>query len=108
VVQYALRKRANVKIVDTGIKFGRDGFKAFGRSKFDDRMPLARRIFPHVHNLDGFFLCKLKVSPPSNNNKNASAAEADANADADAMLSLDNPEDQKRMEKSLKKAKSSR
>ncbi|GAK63283.1 nucleolar RNA m(5)C methyltransferase; Nop2p [Moesziomyces antarcticus] len=108
VVQYALRKRSNVKIVDTGIKFGRDGFKAFGRSKFDERMPLARRIFPHVHNLDGFFLCKLKVSPPSNNNKNAPAAEADANADADAMLSLDNPEDQKRMEKSLKKAKSSR
>ena len=126
VVQYALRKRSNVKIVDTGIQFGRDGFKSFGRAKFDDRMVFARRIFPHVHNLDGFFVCKLKVNPPSNNahSKTEShqakstatsenndddqiANDADDAAD-DGLVSLDNPEDQKRMQKSLKKAKSRR
>lgn len=122
VVQYALRKRSNVKIVDTGIQFGRDGFKSFGRSKFDERMTYARRIFPHVHNLDGFFVCKLKVNPPSNNNNAGSKKEGkeptttvkvddeeqedaeEAKAD-DGMVSLDNPEDQKLMQKSLKKAK---
>ncbi|TKY86620.1 hypothetical protein EX895_004259 [Sporisorium graminicola] len=129
VVQYALRKRSNVKIVDTGIQFGRDGFKSFGRAKFDERMVYARRIFPHVHNLDGFFVCKLKVNPPSNNahskneatNKTSAAAarvndqddddseerEPAQGAD-DGLVSLDNPEDQKLMQKSLKKAKSRR
>lgn len=120
VVQYALRKRSNVKIVDTGIQFGRDGFKSFGRSKFDERMVYARRIFPHVHNLDGFFVCKLKVNPPSNNNASAARSEKpnsatagivddqdqdDVQQDTDnGLVSLDNPEDQKLMQKSLKKA----
>lgn len=120
VVQYALRKRSNVKIVDTGIQFGRDGFKSFGRSKFDERMVYSRRIFPHVHNLDGFFVCKLKVNPPSNNNASAARSEKpnsatagivddqdqdDVQQDTDnGLVSLDNPEDQKLMQKSLKKA----
>ncbi|SJX61545.1 probable NOP2-nucleolar protein [Sporisorium reilianum f. sp. reilianum] len=123
VVQYALRKRSNVKIVDTGIQFGRDGFKSFGRAKFDERMVYARRIFPHVHNLDGFFVCKLKVNPPSNNAHSQSDAQHtaaattaivtdddeqhDAQPDA-ALVSLDNPEDDKLMQKSLKKAKTRR
>lgn len=126
VVQYALRKRSNVKIVDTGIQFGRDGFKSFGRSKFDERMVYARRIFPHVHNLDGFFVCKLKVNPPSNNSNASSKAEKTETATTsatidedddedqvveeadDGLVSLDNPEDEKLMQKSLKKAKSRR
>ena len=45
VVQYALKKRPNVKIVPTGIEFGRDAFKSFKGKSFDPRMPLARRIF---------------------------------------------------------------
>lgn len=61
VVDYALRKRPNVRIVPTGIDFGRDGFKSIRGKKFNDRMSLCRRIFPHAHNLDGFFVCKLKV-----------------------------------------------
>ncbi|WFD30638.1 25S rRNA (cytosine(2870)-C(5))-methyltransferase [Malassezia sp. CBS 17886] len=65
VVEYALRKRPNVRIVPTGIDFGRDGLKSFRGKKFCDKMPLCRRIFPHVHNLDGFFVCKLKVEMPT-------------------------------------------
>lgn len=64
IVQYALEKRRNVKIVDSGIEVGRDAFKSFRGKKFDDRMHLAKRIYPHVHNMDGFFFCKLKVNPP--------------------------------------------
>ncbi len=117
VVQYALRKRSNVKIVDTGIQFGRDGFKSFGRSKFDERMVYARRIFPHVHNLDGFFVCKLKVNPVSSNGQGKGKEEKVTRSTVDdeeveeeeggeeGLVSLDNPEDQKLMQKSLKKAK---
>jgi ribosomal RNA methyltransferase Nop2 len=64
IVQYALEKRKNVKIVDSNIEVGRDAFKSFRGKQFDDRMYLAKRIYPHVHNMDGFFFCKLKVSPP--------------------------------------------
>ena len=89
VVEYALRKRPNVRIVPTGIEFGRDGFKSFRGKKFDEKMPLCRRIFPHAHNLDGFFVCKLKVELPNKGAKRRQEAEAaavDAAAEADAAL----------------------
>jgi ribosomal RNA methyltransferase Nop2 len=68
VVQYALRKRPNVKIVDTGLgSFGSEGFKSYMGKTFDDKMSLARRYFPHRENVDGFFVCKLKKTGPSPN-----------------------------------------
>ncbi|EXJ92150.1 hypothetical protein A1O3_00700 [Capronia epimyces CBS 606.96] len=65
VVQYVLRKRPNVKIVDTGLgSFGSEGFKSYMNKKFDDKMSLTRRYFPHRENVDGFFVCKLKKTGP--------------------------------------------
>jgi 25S rRNA (cytosine2870-C5)-methyltransferase len=66
VVQYVLRKRPNVKLVDTGLgTFGSEGFKNYMNKKFDDKMNLTRRYFPHRENVDGFFVCKLKKIGPS-------------------------------------------
>ena len=66
VVQYVLRKRPNVKIVDTGLgSFGSEGFKSYMNKKFDDKMNLTRRYFPHKENVDGFFVCKLKKTGPT-------------------------------------------
>jgi ribosomal RNA methyltransferase Nop2 len=59
VVQYALNNR-HVKIVDAGLPFGEPGFKQFRQHRFDSKMDLSRRYYPHTHNLDGFFVCKLK------------------------------------------------
>ena len=65
VVQYVLRKRPNVKIVDTGLgTFGSEGFKSYMNKRFDDKMSLTRRYFPHKENVDGFFVCKLKKTGP--------------------------------------------
>lgn len=66
VVQYVLSKRPNVKIVDTGIQegFGSPGFRKYGNKRFDEKMGLTRRYYPHRENVDGFFVCKLrKVGP---------------------------------------------
>jgi 25S rRNA (cytosine2870-C5)-methyltransferase len=66
VVQYALRKRPNVRIVDTGLgTFGSEGFKKYMNKRFDERMNMTRRYFPHRENVDGFFVCKLKKTGPS-------------------------------------------
>lgn len=65
VVEYALRKRPNVRLVPTGIDFGRPGFKSYMGKTFDSKMDLCKRVFPHAHNVDGFFLAKLKVEPRS-------------------------------------------
>lgn len=59
VVDYAVRQR-HVKIVDTGLNIETKVFSKFKDKHFNDRMKYCVRVFPHTHNLDGFFICKLK------------------------------------------------
>ncbi|KAL8717728.1 MAG: hypothetical protein Q9225_005054 [Loekoesia sp. 1 TL-2023] len=65
VVQYALSRRPNVKIVETGLTFGVEGFRKFRGRKFDERMGWTRRFYPHKYNVDGFFVAKLRKVGPS-------------------------------------------
>ena len=65
VVQYALRKRSNVRLVETGLVFGRDGFVNHMGKAFDARMKMTKRFYPHAYNVDGFFVSKFQKIGPS-------------------------------------------
>ncbi len=75
VVMYALSRR-HVKIEDGRPSHGRPGLTRWYNQRFHPSIALSRRFFPHVHNMDGFFVTKfLKVA---NGPKGGSSGPADA------------------------------
>ncbi|CUS23982.1 LAQU0S13e00650g1_1 [Lachancea quebecensis] len=112
VVDYALRKRPNVKLVDAGLAIGKEAFVSYRGKKFHQSVKLARRYYPHVYNVDGFFVAKFqKIAPSKHDDNQANAREKENAARQEALeegiihddfADFGNEEDKKYIEKSRK------
>jgi ribosomal RNA methyltransferase Nop2 len=113
VVDYALRKRPNVKLVETGLEIGKEGFTSFRGKTFNPKLKLTRRYYPHTYNVDGFYVAKFKKIAPSPHDvskagakekENAARAEAEEEGlIKDDFANFDNDEDAELIEKSKKR-----
>lgn len=110
VVDYALRKRPNVKLVDTGLVIGKEGFTNYRGKKFHPSVKLTRRYYPHTYNVDGFFVAKFqKIGPSPHDDNQASPREKEMAARLEAaeegiihsdFAKFDDEEDAKYIDKS--------
>ena len=60
VVSYLMANRKNAKICKVDVDVGRNGFTSFKGENFNGPLQYSRRIYPHVHNIDGFYYCKIR------------------------------------------------
>lgn len=63
VVDYALRNR-NIKLEEIDVSVGEQGLTSYKEKRLHPTMTLTKRFYPHVHNMDGFFVARIRKLGP--------------------------------------------
>jgi len=103
VVDYALRTRY-VKLVEIGMseEVGEAGLTKHKHLRFHPSLNLTRRIYPHVHNMDGFYVAKFKKFA-NGERKNENDAEELTPEQANLALERSEQQVKERIERKKKK-----
>lgn len=104
VVDYALRNRY-VKLVETGLEIGEPGIPKQRGRRFHPTVKLCKRIYPHMHNMDGFFVCKLRKFAEGVKSVEAISDAREEEAKRSEQKTKKRKENAKKKEKRLKKKK---
>lgn len=107
VIDYALRKRPNVKLVETGLEIGKEGFTSFRGRTFHPSTKLSRRYYPHTYNVDGFFVAKFVKTGPSPRATTKHDEEVETILQ-EPFAKFDEEQDKEYIERSLKRSKKKR
>lgn len=102
VVDFAVRNR-HVKVVEMGIEVGKEGYTKYQGNNFDPSLKFTRRILPHLHNMDGFYLAKLKKLDhgPRVNNEGEKKEEEKVAVNTEKKSKQQKQEDAKKDQKTL-------
>lgn len=107
VVDYALKKRPNVELVDTGLPIGRPGFTSYRGKVWNQKVSLTRRYYPHTYNVDGFYVAKFRKTGPSPS-PGAAAEEKVEEKLAEPFADFESRDDEEFISKSLKRSQKRR
>lgn len=73
VVDFVISRRKGLKVVPVELSFGTPGFTRFRSKRMHDTIKHSRRFYPHLHNTDGFYFCKLQWNPPPKTKEDVAA-----------------------------------
>lgn len=60
VIDKILKEINDVSIIEIPKKYGINGLTKFNQAQLDDSLKYAQRIYPHLHNTIGFFICMIE------------------------------------------------
>jgi NOL1/NOP2/sun family putative RNA methylase len=61
IIQYLLSNHKDAKLEP--LNYGVNGLKSFSKYQFDEEMVFTKRLYPHIHSTNGFFIAKIRKQP---------------------------------------------